>query len=452
MTKPRILVVDDEPDMRWVLAGLFEEEGFETQEACDGRAALRTAKDGSFDVVLSDVRMPGGDGVELMRDLSSVDPDLPVVLLTALDDLDTAVSAMKSGAYDYVSKPFDRERLLATVRRAAEKRVLRREVTELRDQLAERRVRFGVSTAAAELERTVGLIAPQATMAVLITGESGTGKEVLAREIHRCSPAAQGPFVAVDCGALPEPLMESQLFGHRKGAFTGADRDRTGLFRMSNGGTLFLDEIGNLPLALQAKLLRALQERCVVPVGGGDPEPFECRLLSATNAQLEQDMDEGKFRVDLYHRVAEFTISVPPLRQRPDDVVHFASDFLAEANAEMGRQITGFSEDALRQLKTHDWPGNLRELRNTIRRAVVLCATPELGLADLDLAPPPTTPPTDAETGSLTERVKRASSEIEARILREALEAHAGNKAAAARALQIDYTTLHRKLKRHELA
>ena len=406
-TRPRLLIVDDEPDMRWVLSGLFAGEGFETAEADNARTALQQLGDDTFDVVLTDVRMPGGDGLELLHELAETDSDLPVVLLSALDDLDTAVRAMKLGAYDYVSKPFDRDRLLTTVGRAAEQHRLRREVADLRGKLAEKQTCFGVSAKAAELERTVSLIAPQQTMAVLLTGESGTGKEVLAREIHRCSPVAGGPFVAVDCGALPEPLMESQLFGHRKGAFTGAHRDQTGLFRMSDGGTLFLDEIGNLPKSLQAKLLRALQERAVTPVGGGEPEPFECRLVSATNAELEDDMKEGRFRVDLFHRIAEFTIALPALRERPEDVEFFAHHFLAEANAEMGRQVTKFNAPALDLLTRHAWPGNLRELRNAIRRAVVLCTSEELAATDLELGTPsPATVTCDDPGESLTDRVR----------------------------------------------
>ncbi|MBL8755886.1 MAG: sigma-54-dependent Fis family transcriptional regulator, partial [Planctomycetes bacterium] len=293
-------------------------------------------------------------------------------------------------------------------------------------------------------------------VAVLIRGESGTGKEVVARAIHALSPVAAGPFVAVDCGALPDHLLESQLFGHEKGAFTGADRAHCGLFPMADGGTLFLDEIGNLPQPLQAKLLRALQERAVVPVGGHTPVPFRARLLCATNADLQAEIAAGRFRVDLYHRIAELPLQLPPLRERRDDVLHFARLFLAAANEELGRRMVGFTTAAEHALQACAWPGNLRELRNVIRRAVLTGTSPELDVADLELTTPELGEPAPASTGPVTldglplaERLQRASDAMEAEILRTTLGACGGNKAAAARALRIDYTTLHRKLKRH---
>jgi DNA-binding NtrC family response regulator len=450
----RILITDDEPDMRWVLARIFGERGYEVVEAADGREALAAAQEQRIDVVLSDVRMPDLDGIELLAELARRDRDLPVVLLTALEDVQTAVGAMKQGAFDYLQKPFDQQRLLATVERAVEQRRLRAEVARLRGALQRQEVTFGVSPQALALERTIALVADQATLSVLIVGESGTGKEVAAREIHRRSGRSEGPFVAVDCGALPEPLMESQLFGHRRGAFTGADRDRPGLFRMAHGGTLFLDELGNLAPPLQAKLLRALQERAVAPVGSSEPVPFDARLLCATNSDLREAVRTQAFRMDLYHRVAEFTLHIPALRERTGDVAPFAERFLAEANAEMGRQIGGISAAALEHLRAQPWPGNLRELRNAVRRAVVTCTAAELEPGDLALhdGPPSVAPAGDPELGaSLTERVRASSEAFEASILKQTLERVAGNKAAAARALGIDYTTLHRKLKRHGL-
>ena len=305
-------------------------------------------------------------------------------------------------------------------------------------------------------------------MSVLLIGESGTGKEVVAREIHRRSPVASGPFVAIDCGALPEQLMESQLFGHKRGAFTGADKDREGLFQLADGGTLFLDELGNLPLALQAKLLRALQERKATPVGGDEAKPFRARLLCATNAALEDEIKAGRFRMDLYHRIAEFVVTLPPLRARKEDICPFAQTFLAEANRELGRRVEGLSADAIAWLTTQPWPGNLRELRNAIRRAVLLCSERELDV-DLLSAGSSLGSPSDANEvthldatiphaallphgdGSLADRVRAATDALEAKILADTIAQCGGNKAAAARALHIDYTTLHRKLKRHGL-
>lgn len=456
MTNPRILVVDDEKDLRFLLRGLFEDAGFEVDEAADGERALASVAKSAPDVVLTDVRMPKIQGLELLRELQRRDPELPVVLLSAVEDVATAVDAIRNGAFDYQAKPYDPQRLLLTVQRAAEQRALKREVRQLRngeDKVPD----FGSSDKARELTRTIDLVAAQASVSVLLVGESGTGKEVVAREIHRRSPVARGPFVAIDCGALPEHLMESQLFGHKRGAFTGADRDREGLFQLADGGTLFLDELGNLPLPLQAKLLRALQERKVTPVGGDEAVAFRTRLVCATNASLEDEVKAGRFRMDLYHRVAEFQVVLPPLRSRPADIRGFAHAFLQEANRELGRRVEGFSPAAESWLAAQPWPGNLRELRNAVRRAVLLCSERALDVdgfsvsqdfvgaddGNTDEAPP--------GEGSLAERVRHATDELEARILAETLAQCGGNKAAAARALQIDYTTLHRKLKRHHI-
>ncbi|MFN6194663.1 MAG: sigma-54-dependent transcriptional regulator [Planctomycetota bacterium] len=455
-----LLIVDDEPDLRWVLRGLFEDEGFVVREAADGDDALRAIAESSPDVVLSDMRMPRLPGIELLRTLRRDAPEVPVVLLSAVEDLATAVEAVKEGAFDYQAKPYEPQRLLLSVRRAAEQSRLTREVAELRRARASGLPDFGPSRAAQQLRRAIALVAPQDAIAVLLCGESGTGKEVAARALHALSPNAGGPFVAVDCGALPEHLLESQLFGHERGAFTGADRARAGLFPMADGGTLFLDEIGNLPLPLQAKLLRALQERAGVPIGGSKPVPFRARLLAATNADLQRDVAAGRFRTVLYHRLAEFTIALPPLRERREDVMHFARRFLAEANDELGRDVRGFTPMAERLLMAHGWPGNLRELRNVVRRAALLAAAAELDAPDFELAPPvgtataspiPSIAAND-DSGPLAERLRAANDAMEAAILRQTLAACDGNKAAAARALQIDYTTLHRKLKRHGLA
>lgn len=456
MTNPRILVVDDETDLRFVLRGLFEDAGFEVDEASDGERALAFVAKSAPDVVLTDVRMPKIQGLELLRELQRRDPELPVVLLSAVEDVATAVDAIRNGAFDYQAKPYDPQRLLLTVQRAAEQRALKREVRQLRNG-EDKSPDFGSSEKARELARTIGLVAAQASVSVLLVGESGTGKEVVAREIHRRSPVAKGPFVAIDCGALPEHLMESQLFGHRRGAFTGADRDRDGLFQLADGGTLFLDELGNLPLPLQAKLLRALQERKVTPVGGDEAVAFRTRLVCATNASLEDEIKAGRFRMDLYHRVAEFQVVLPPLRSRPEDIRGFAQAFLQEANRELGRRVEGFSQAAEKWLAAQPWPGNLRELRNAVRRAVLLCSERELdidgfsGSQDIvgDDVNPDSTP---SGEGSLADRVRHATDELEARILAETLAQCGGNKAAAARALQIDYTTLHRKLKRHQIS
>ena len=478
MPRHHILIVDDEPDLRWMLRGLFEDEGFTVQEAAHGQEALdqlEQAQDAGQlpDVVLSDMRMPQVSGLELLRAVRRQYRDLPVVLLSAVEDLATAVDAMKEGAFDYQAKPFEQERLKLSVNRAAEQHALRREVQRLRAAQSSTPLDFGPSRRAQELRRTIELVAQQESVSVLITGESGTGKEIAARAIHHLSPLRNGPFVAIDCGALPEHLLESQLFGHERGAFTGADRSQKGLFTMADGGTLFLDELGNLPLPLQAKLLRALQERVIVPVGGNLPVPFRARLLTATNADLLIDIEAGRFRTDLYHRIAEFTVAMPSLRERPDDVVHFARIFLAQANIEMGRRVEGLTAGAQHALSRQPWPGNLRELRNTVRRMVLLATNSELDEADIGnhdttvahashasglatSASGLATSASDQAQGSdqqpHAKRMQLAADALEAEILCQTLKACDGNKAAAARALQIDYTTLHRKLKRHGIA
>jgi DNA-binding NtrC family response regulator len=452
-----LLIVDDEPDLRWVLRGLFEDEGCSVREAADGQEALAAVAAAPPDVVLSDMRMPNLPGIGLLRALRRDHPDVPVVLLSAVEDLATAVEAVKEGAFDYQAKPFEPRRLVLAVRRAAEQRALKEEVAALRRARTAGVLEFGPSRPAQQVRRTLELVGPRDGVTVLLRGESGTGKEVAARALHALSPCSAGPFVAVDCGALPEHLLESQLFGHEKGAFTGADRARTGLFPMADGGTLFLDELGNLPLPLQAKLLRALQERTVTPLGSSKPTPFRARVVAATNADLAAEIAAGRFRTDLYHRLAEFEIALPPLRDRAEDVLPFARRFLAEANDELGRHVQGFTKAAETALQRHPWPGNLRELRNAVRRAALLCGTSDIDACDLELhatAATPAAAPTAnlAPDGPLADRLRSASDALEAEILRTTLAACDGNKAAAARALQIDYTTLHRKLKRHGLS
>ncbi len=452
MTPPHVLIVDDEADMRWVLERLFRDTGFTVTTAGDGAAALACLDETAPDVILTDVRMPGIDGIAVLHGSRQRDADRPVILLSAVEDLETAVGAMKQGAYDYIAKPFDRTRLLGAVRRAAEKHQLCREVRDLRHKAQDGIVDLGRSSAARELDRTIDLVAGYAGMAVLLGGESGVGKEIAAREIHRRSPRRGGPFVAVDCGAVPEALIESQLFGHAAGAFTGAASAHDGLFTQADGGTLFLDEIGNLPLALQPRLLRALQERVVLPLGATSLQPFDARIVCATNVPLEESIAQGAFRLDLFHRIAEFQIRMPPLRERHEDIRHFAARFLAEACIEQSKQLSGLSDAAQSAILQHTWPGNLRELRNVIRRAVLVANGPLVEQRDLGLDVAVVATPPNNDERPLAERLRAAADDLEARILREALAAAAGNKAAAARQLRIDYTTLHRKLKRHGLS
>ncbi len=443
---PRILVVDDEEDLRWVLKGLFQKEGFEVREAKDGVEGLRVAMDWPPDLVITDLRMPRCGGLEFLERLREKRPALPAVVLTAVDQVETAVTAMKGGASDYVVKPFDNARLISAVRNLLEGREGRAgSLPLIRGGLPA----LGISPAAKALAEEAARAAAS-DLPLLLQGESGTGKEFLARAVHALSPRRDGPFTAVDCGALPPSLAESLLFGHRKGAFTGADRDRNGLFLEAHGGTLFLDEIGNLPPEIQAKLLRVLQEKAVTPLGESIPRPFDARILSATNLDLSRAAREGRFRLDLYHRINGFTLRIPPLRERPKDVRWFAGLFLLQEGGGKAR----WSKGAMEALLKRPWPGNLRELRNTVARALLLSGggtiLPQHVREGKELDPrglPPGGPafPRDA---SLTDKVREAAERLEREWILQALEQAGGNKAEAARILKVDYTTLHRKLKR----
>ena len=450
-----VLLVEDEADLLWLLAGCLKDGGYRVIEAENAEVARERYDEYEIDVVVSDVRMPGASGVELLADLRTIDERLPFILMSAVGDVQTAVDAMKLGAYDWLSKPLDHERLLHVVERAAETGSLRQELARLRSQLESKGACFGHSAAARELDKRLSLIA-ETDVSVLLEGESGTGKEVAARTIHERSPRAAHKFVAVDCGALPENLLESLLFGHVRGAFTGAEKDRTGIFVEAAGGTLFLDELGNLPLGLQAKLLRCLQEREIRPLGSEHAQKIDVRVIAAANQDLVSATQEGSFRLDLYHRVAEFVVQLPALRERNDDIAYFSETFLAQIAEELARDELSLEPDAQEALSEYSWPGNLRELLNVLRRAAILAADSRITRKDLQL---PQALPTASRSVAadlagfeaglpLTEQVQRAAAQLEARWIRDALDRHDGNKAAAARELGIDYTTLHRKLKK----
>ncbi|MEZ5987919.1 MAG: sigma 54-interacting transcriptional regulator [Planctomycetota bacterium] len=415
--RERVLLVDDEEDQRWLIRRFLEKRGLEVLEAEDAEAALALYSAEQPQVVISDVRMPGRSGVELMQELRAVDRDLPMILISAVEDVATAVEAMKIGAYDFLTKPFENERLLGLVHRALETVALREELRRLRCGGVLGDQHFGASQDARRLLERARLVAETPGISILIQGESGTGKEVLARTIHELSPRREAPFVAVDCGALPETLMESLLFGHVKGAFTGADRDREGLFLEADGGTLFLDELGNLPVGLQSKLLRALQQREVLPLGSDRPRSYDVRLIVATNEDLEGAVEAGRFRLDLYHRVHEFDLRIPPLRERPEDVLHFARVFLAEVAEELARDQLSLPPETEEVLVKQAWTGNLRELRNTIRRGVILAGNGPLQPADLGLDAAAAHGPAEArpdfvEGRSLKEQLQEATAEL----------------------------------------
>ena len=456
MTK--ILVVDDEAEIRSLLEAVLQGKGFEVVSAADGASALQQVTRERPAVILLDLSMPRMSGMDALPEIKRLDADVPVIICTAHADLATAVRAMKLGAYDFLTKPFDVELLLLTLERAVERHQLRSRIEELKRQgqgssLADR---MGGSVAIAQVIRQVSQVA-ESNFTVLVQGETGTGKELVARAIHQQSPRRQGPFVAVDCGAIPETLVESELFGHERGAFTGAHTRREGHFQLAKGGTLFLDEIGNIPLATQAKLLRALEQREVQPLGSGRAVPVDVRIIAATNSELAESAKAGRFRADLFYRLSEFTITLPPLRSRREDITHLAQRFLDEVSMELRRPVRRVSDEAMQALLRHDWPGNVRELKNVIRKAALLATDvvtaehiPALGPSTLTVSRPAADP--GGEDLSLREVAELAAVHAEREVIRRALEASKGNKSRAARLLRTDYTTLHAKMKRYGIS
>lgn len=447
---PRIAVLDDEPRLVAILEMLLRREGYEARGFEDPEAALAALAAERFDLLLTDLRMPGLDGIAVLERLREVDPEIPVVIMTAHATIATALQAVRLGAFDYVEKPFDNDAVRALVARALDHSRLARENRYLRAQL---RGRAGLDAIVAESEAMRAVVdlvrrAARSTATVLVTGESGTGKELVARAVHVQSDRVGGPFVAVNCRALASSLLESELFGHERGAFTGAERARAGLFERAAGGTLFLDEIGDVSLDFQAKLLRVLQERRVLRVGGTDERDVDFRLVAASQRDLRREVEAGRFREDLYFRLAVIPISLPPLRERREEILPLARHFFARANAARRPPLAGWSEEVEKHLVNHAWPGNARELENAIERGVVLARGERIELEDLLLdapadgaAGPPAAPPAG---DTLREHLDRAAAEH----VRATLAACGGSKAEAARRLGVDRTTLYRLLGR----
>jgi len=454
----RLLIVDDEPAPRFALRDLLECDGHAVDEAEHAPAALAAAAAAAragapFDLVLTDLRMPRVDGLELLELLRRDYPQLPVVLLTAHGDERTAVRALKLGAWDYVPKPYDNAEILAIVARARELLALRAENARLREELAARyHDLVGASAAMRAVYRLVERAAPTRAT-VLVTGESGTGKELVARALHAASPRARRAFVALNCAALPAELAEAELFGHVKGAFTGAVQDRAGLFEAADGGTLFLDEIGDMPLALQAKLLRVLETGEVTRVGATRAQTVDVRVVAATHRALDALVAEGRYRDDLRYRLAVLAVHLPPLRERREDVPALAAHFLAHFAERHGVPPKPLGDDARRALLAHDWPGNVRELRNALERALLLADSPAIAAADL---PPEVRGsaaplrPAEAAVADLpfVEARRRAIDAFDRAFLVAALERHGGNLSAAARALGVHRQSLQKLLAR----
>jgi DNA-binding NtrC family response regulator len=451
-----ILIVDDEKNICTLLSRLLRKEGLETMEAYEGNTAVKMIVSQKPDVVLVDFRMPGMNGMELLKRAKELDQDLPIVMITAYADLKGAVEAMRAGAHDYLAKPFGNLEVIRVVYRALEERKLKRKLSNLTSELQGNlslSTSMGTSDAVYQLLCKATQVA-KSDFSVLIQGETGSGKELVARAIHDASPRSKKPFVPVDCGAIPETLLESELFGHEKGAFTGADYPKPGKFEATKGGTLFLDEISNMPLSSQAKLLRVLQEKKVYRVGSTKPIAVDVRLLVASNKDLFSLTESDSFRSDLFFRLNEFTITVPPLRERGEDIPYLAKRFLDITNIELNKHVKGFSESAMETLLGYNWPGNVRQFRSTIRRAVLLADTiiteKELDLRDVpgsSSMPRPHIKGIAIGALSLKEIVHDNILAVEREVITKVFQYTGGNKAKAARLLKIDYKTMHIKIK-----
>ncbi len=442
-----LLVEDDEAVGELLSASI---DAFEVVWRRSAEDALTAIDRESFDAVVTDLYMPGMNGIELCERIAQNRPDLPVIVLTAHGRLDTAVAAIRAGAYDFLVKPPAEQALALALERAVRHRALHAEVKRLREGARAASPFDGVLGKSAAMQKLYDLLEriAEAEATILLTGESGTGKEAVARAIHRRSKRAAGPFVAVNCAAMPEALLESELFGHAKGAFTDAKTARTGLFAMANGGTLFLDEIGEMPIGLQPKLLRALQERVVRPVGASKEQPIDVRVLAATNVDLQAAMAEKRFREDLYFRISVIQVELPPLRARGNDVLLLAQHFVEHFAGRTGKAVKGVAPATAQKLLAYAWPGNVRELQNCIERAVVLTNLDQLGVDDLPekLRAGPSAPllVSGDDAGELV-----TMEEIEKRYIKRVLEVTAGNKTVAARVLGFDRTTLYRKMERY---
>jgi DNA-binding NtrC family response regulator len=447
-TTGRVLVVDDEVNARTALVELLRDEGYAVEAAADAFKALGKMAEFAPDLVLTDLKMPGMDGLQLLAKLREADPDLPVIVMTAFGEVETAVKAMRSGARDYLAKPVNVGELSVVIARELEQRKLRAEAGLLRARLSERYSFSNIVGNAAPMQavfKTVVQIAPSRA-SVLITGESGTGKELIAAAIHERSPRAKGPFVKLHCAALAESLLESELFGHERGSFTGAQSRRDGRFAQANHGTLFLDEIGEISPAVQVKLLRFLQEREFERVGGNETITVDVRVIAATNRNLPQMVAEGKFREDLYYRLNVISVEMPALRARPSDVPLLASHFLGKYAAENGKTLRGFSGEALDHLTAYNWPGNVRELENVVERAVVLAQSGEVTLADL----PPQLAAVKQRDGLLIPGA--TMDEIERYAITKTLESTGGSTSRAAEILNISVRKIQYKLHEYESA
>jgi two-component system, NtrC family, response regulator AtoC len=449
----RILVVDDEENIRLVLRTLLKKHGFDVEVADSGEAALGLLETFDPDVILTDVRMPRMGGLDLLATLKAKQHPATVIVMSAYGNVDLAIEAMKAGAYDYVSKPFKPDEIVLVLRKAEERETLRRENRALREQIQKENQFESILAKSKEMLdifRTISKIADFKTT-VLVTGESGTGKELVARAIHTRSTRKAAPFVAINCGAIPENLLESELFGHKRGAFTDASSDRRGLFEEAHGGTLFLDEIGELPLNLQVKLLRVVQDESIRRLGDSKDIEVNVRLIAATHRDLSADVKAGRFREDLFYRINVLLIHIPPLRNRREDVNLLIDHFILRNNARLGTRSRGVSIEARKLLLEYGWPGNVRELENTVERAMVLAETDLLEVADLPERIRDALDPVQVHLASGELSIKRTAAAIEQILIRRALQKTKGNRTRAADLLEISHRALLYKIKDYKI-
>jgi two-component system response regulator HydG len=445
----KILVIDDDAAFCIMLKTFLQKKGYDVVNAFTGEQAREELKNTIFDVVLTDIRLPDGDGLQILKHIKENSLDARVILMTGYTDIKTAVNAMKQGAFDYVGKPINPEEILHIIGLALNKKPVKETVlathvsTPKKTGSKNNDSAFvkGISDNSTELHEHISLVAPT-NMSVLIIGDSGTGKEYIARSIHQQSKRAGKPYIAVDCGAIPKELASSEFFGHLKGSFTGAVNDKTGHFEAANGGTLFLDEVGNLSYEVQVQLLRALQERKIKPVGSNHEITVDIRVIAATNEDLQEAVRRGDFREDLYHRLNEFNIKVPRLSERKKDIMIFANHFLGQANADLEKDIQGFDADVIDLFNTYDWPGNLREMKNIIKRSVLLEKTDNIHIEVL---------PEEMRQAPANDDLSSYTKANEEETIIKALEKANYNKSKAAKLLDIDRKTLYNKLKLYNL-
>lgn len=450
---PSILVVEDKESMRKMLKETLAAEGYFVDEAADGLEAQNKINQNFYDLVLTDLKLPKKDGLEVLRLTRENSPQSQVILMTAYGTIDTAVAAMKEGALDFLTKPFDTEHLLTLVKRATQHQRLLQENLFLRQELGKKVEIVGQGPAIKKVLAMVQKVAPSKAT-VLLTGESGTGKELFARAIHHLSPRRDQAFIAINCAAIPDTLLESELFGHEKGAFTGAVAQKQGKFELADGGTIFLDEVGELSQGVQAKLLRVLQDSSFERVGGTKLVRVDARVISSTNANLQQVMEEKKFREDLFYRLNVFPVHIPPLRERPEDIGLITQFFLSRLAPELGKSSVKISEEALKLLESYSWPGNVRELENVLERAAILCSNDSIQAQDLEIdlqRKPLASPSAPPKEQTLHAATAEAAERIERTLILTTLDKTKGNKSKAARILGVSYMTLLTKIKKYGL-